>query len=502
MSDKRYFKNVSGKIYVLNDLRSIVIQKNASKEYLFTQEEIDNCRLLGQLIKNGQLVEVGEEQPELDPGEQQMGSPAKPKSGALSLAEALSGKKRSVVKTASNRTAQVREGPSKNDVPFSGLKKESNKELQAYWCGPAHDASGYGKMSRQCVEGLSKKGVDVELDLFKIPDFRCSVQISDALSSACQTKVNDSAPKVWAIMPPSFLPGKSKKILYTMMESKGLTKSFAARCNNADEIWVPSKFCMEVFSDAKLKPYLYHIPLGVDTDLYKKIEKPNRNLFGIETKSFCFISVFGWSLRKGCDVLFRSYLEEFTKDDDVTLILVSRKDGSSSEYKINDIRNDIKSYIKQYCPNPSRHPNIVHVGDAMSEDKLPHLYNMAHCFFLPSRGEGFGLPYAEAGACELPVIATRCCGQMDFLNDDNSYLADIGGYDIGSQQIRDLSSYYEGQPFAVLNKKTVDQLKDHMRDVVNNYSKAQSKGLLLRKNIVDNFQWKHTVDKIYDRLYS
>jgi glycosyltransferase involved in cell wall biosynthesis len=136
----------------------------------------------------------------------------------------------------------------------------------------------------------------------------------------------------------------------------------------------------------------------------------------------------------------------------------------------------------------------------MPEEQLPILYNMSNCFILPSRGEGFGLPYIEAGACEIPVIATRCGGQMDFLTDDNSYLIDIEGFNIGNQEIRSISSYYENVPFAVLGQKTVTQLRETMRHVVNNYSEAKNKASKLKDNVIQNYTWDHLVEKVYQRL--
>jgi glycosyltransferase involved in cell wall biosynthesis len=102
--------------------------------------------------------------------------------------------------------------------------------------------------------------------------------------------------------------------------------------------------------------------------------------------------------------------------------------------------------------------------------------------------------------CEIPVISTRCCGQLDFLNDDNSYLVDIEGHDIGNQEIRCLSSYYEKAPFAVLGEKTTTQLKETMKYVINNYSEAKMKAGKLRENLVNNFTWEHLVDKVKSRL--
>jgi glycosyltransferase involved in cell wall biosynthesis len=164
------------------------------------------------------------------------------------------------------------------------------------------------------------------------------------------------------------------------------------------------------------------------------------------------------------------------------------------------IRDTIADYIKRFCPKPSEHPHIVHIGSAIPEKDLAVLYNMCQCYVSPSRGEGWGMPFLESGACGLPVIASRCSGQLDFLTDYNSYLIDIEGYDMGSQEIKEISSYYEGVPFAVLGNKFVEKLKETMRHVYCNYSEAQAKSNLLKEDIENNFTWKHTVLRIAERL--
>ena len=59
---------------------------------------------------------------------------------------------------------------------------------------------------------------------------------------------------------------------------------------------------------------------------------------------------------------------------------------------------------------------IRFLGSIPHED-LPHLYNQADIFALPSFGDSFGQVFAEAMACGLPVIAARSGGVQEFLEE-------------------------------------------------------------------------------------
>lgn len=59
-------------------------------------------------------------------------------------------------------------------------------------------------------------------------------------------------------------------------------------------------------------------------------------------------------------------------------------------------------------------------------DRTPALYAASDAFIMTSRYETFGVVYAEAIACGVPVIATRCGGPQSIVNSTNGMLVDVG----------------------------------------------------------------------------
>jgi len=62
-------------------------------------------------------------------------------------------------------------------------------------------------------------------------------------------------------------------------------------------------------------------------------------------------------------------------------------------------------------------PDVRWIDRDMDEASVDALYAIASCYVHPARGEGFGLPVAEAMAAGVPVIATAHSGLADFVSD-------------------------------------------------------------------------------------
>ena len=110
--------------------------------------------------------------------------------------------------------------------------------------------------------------------------------------------------------------------------------------------------------------------------------------------------------RKGIDVLLSSYFAEFTSNDDVSLIL------KTFPNQHNTVEAQLENLNLQY-PNA---PHVVWINRDLPLDHLGNLYEVASAYVHPARGEGFGLPVAEAMLARVPVISTATSGLADFVD--------------------------------------------------------------------------------------
>lgn len=379
----------------------------------------------------------------------------------------------------------------------------SEKILQVAYHGPFRDAGGYAKMNREIVRSLCRHGVSVKTYIMPSVSNSATLNVKD-IEALSGNIIDKKCCYVYGCLPQGYpSTGYARNIIYTMMETETVAKSFVNKVNNLDEIWVPTQWNVDSFQSAGVKRPIYKMPLGVDVDLYRPDVQP-RIILDNENNpisgKFVFFSLFGWSLRKGPDVLIKAFLRAFGESKDVVLLISSRIWGNDSKANQNTIRSEIAMYKKnEGFPNAQ---NIVFFPDVLSEEELPSLFAASNCFVLPSRGEGFGLPWLEAGACQIPVVGTRHGGQLEFLDDEVAYLIEPEGVeDCKRLKLGLISSYYkDGALVAKLGDKAINQLSEVMKHIYANYEEAKDKACKFRVKLERNYTWNAAAGRIIARL--
>lgn len=127
-----------------------------------------------------------------------------------------------------------------------------------------------------------------------------------------------------------------------------------------------------------------------------------------ETAPFIFLHVSSCFPRKGVDTLLAAYAQAFRSSDSVRLIIKAFANPH------NDAPQQIKALQKLHPDLPA----ITLINRDLPAHELVELYRQADAVVLPTRGEGFNLPAAEALASGAPLIVTGFSGQVDFAGAD------------------------------------------------------------------------------------
>lgn len=188
--------------------------------------------------------------------------------------------------------------------------------------------------------------------------------------------------------------------------------AFAEEINlTLDLITVVSRQTAGFLRDAGVHTPVAVVGNGVDHLLELQPEPLPRAL---PAAGFRFLHVSSCFPRKGVDVLLKAYGEAFRTSDDVVLVIKTFPNP----------HNDVAAQLERCRRNNPRYPRVELIDDDWTPAQLARLYQSCHALVAPSRGEGFGLPIAEAMLYRLPVIVTAWGGHMDYCRDDNCWLLD------------------------------------------------------------------------------
>jgi hypothetical protein len=275
------------------------------------------------------------------------------------------------------------------------------------------------------------------------------------------------------------------KIGFTTTEVDGIPPAWVKILNQMDEVWTTADFCVDVFKKCGVKVPIFNMGEGIDPGYF------HPEIYPMEYQpegEFRFVSCFAWGKRKGNDVLFKAYQEEFKKDEPVRLVC-----NCLPSYAGHDIFAEIKGMKLRDDSAP-----ITVIDKGLEDYEVPQFYLSGDCFVLPTRGEGFGLPLLEALACGLPVITTGITGQVDYLKKNGKPRP--GVHLISAKPARfdgNDSVYYYGFNWTDPNK---DELKKAMRFVYENWQKEREKAEKGSAEVRRDFSWDKAADRVIRRL--
>ncbi len=285
--------------------------------------------------------------------------------------------------------------------------------------------------------------------------------------------------------PPDFTPPPSGHwVMIQPWEFGRIPKAWVEPIREAvDEVWVPSSYVKQCYVDSGIDPdRVQVIPNGVRTELLH----PGAPPMALETeKSIKFLFVGGAIYRKGIDVLLKTYRETFTRSDDVCLVIKGM--GDETFYKG---QTPVET-IRKLQADPEA-PEVLYLTDDLTEEQMAGLYTACDCLVHPYRGEGFGMPVAEAMACGLPVVVTQGGACDDFCTDDRAYFVPAVRREIAFEK--------ETAGPAWLLEPDADALAAQMRAVAADPEGAHEKGRKGSVYVREHLSWARAAERVVERL--
>ena len=194
------------------------------------------------------------------------------------------------------------------------------------------------------------------------------------------------------------------------------------------------------------------IPNGVETDLFSPAKAPTRADNG-PVRLICVSRLIN---RKGIDHLFQALTQLASKDSWRLLVVGTGRHESELKKVATSLGLTGRVTFHGYCPRP----------------ELPRLYREADVFVLPSLAESFGMVFAEAMACALPIVGGRTGGVPELVREENGILVQPGN---------------------------VEEITEALRTLIRDPELRRRMGQRNREKVVESYSWQSVAERYLER---
>ncbi|MEJ2098716.1 MAG: glycosyltransferase [Desulfobacterales bacterium] len=215
-------------------------------------------------------------------------------------------------------------------IKDSEMKKSESmpEKTSAYlvkWEGSQFVNHSLALVNRElCIELAGRQDIELSLIPYEPHEFGSEADpvrfglIEDRLRKPLSGEADFHVRHQW---PPNFTPPpEGHWIMIQPWEFGALPKSWVEPMRTlVDELWVPSNHVRDVYIKSGVTPdKVFVVPNGVNHNQFN----PEAAKLKLNTdKRFKFLFVGGTIMRKGIDVLLSAYVEAFTAEDDVCLVI-------------------------------------------------------------------------------------------------------------------------------------------------------------------------------------
>lgn len=286
--------------------------------------------------------------------------------------------------------------------------------MKVLFIGYYREGSGWGHATRNYILALDRVGIDVvprciniSNDDFDLPKRILELEKKNAKN--CDVVIQKLLPHHMCY------DGHFEKNigLFVLESSNFKSTAWTNYINMMDENWVPCKHNLESCLNSDIYKPVYVIPEPYDDKKfefgYEPLELPGMN------EKFIFYFIGENTRRKNLAALIQAFHLEFSPVEPVELLIKTRTPGIPEEQQSSHIINfisGVKQGLKIY-QNLDYYKKECLIIARVSDDDIMRIHATGHCFVMPSCGEAWAVPVADAMAFGNPVLANNCGGMRD-----------------------------------------------------------------------------------------
>jgi FkbM family methyltransferase len=274
------------------------------------------------------------------------------------------------------------------------------------------------------------------------------------------------------------------KIAYNVWETTKYPETFFNRLKTFDQVWVPSEWQKLCTIDQGIPSHKVKIvPEGVDTEMFKPLSQDTNFPEG---RPFRFVVVGRWEYRKSTKEIIKAFIDTFSDDENVELILNVENPFSTDNCQNTQERLD-KFGLKH---------SGIKILSHLSKEEYVTLLQTADVFISCARSEGWNLPLIEAMASGTPSIYSNWGAQLQFAEGKGVPVKVHG--EVSAAVANDESWNPDTQGNFV--EPDFADLAISLREVYDNYEIYKKSALMESEQIRTQFTWDNAAKIAQDHI--
>ncbi|MGO8881873.1 MAG: glycosyltransferase [Desulfomonilaceae bacterium] len=346
---------------------------------------------------------------------------------------------------------------------------------------------GLGEAARSTIRAATAAGISISAINFTDGcNSRMSESVGADIDKSPKHFVNlvhvnaDQTSTLIQRMGPHFF-SRRYNIGYWMWETTEFPSEYLKSFEYYDEIWTASEFCREVLARKSLKPVV-KIPHSMSMNLSKPDSRLKLDLPEGAFLFFTMADFFSFPERKNPLGAIDAFIRAFGTDSQDARLIVKISNSSHRPEVIKTIKDSIQGA-----------KSISLIEGYMDRRSLNSLMANVDCYVSLHRSEGFGLPIAEAMSFGKPVIATGWSGNMEFMDDSNSFPVN---YELAEIPVKN-GPYKNAGCWA---EPDCDHAAELMSYVVANQRHAREVGSVAKTRMAEEYSLEAIGCRMRDRL--
>jgi len=380
---------------------------------------------------------------------------------------------------------------------------------------------GYGDAACEYAVGLANSGINIcwyptrdnTADLISLQ--RATADVASAIAQQMALLWNQSIKaeaflldlppwrwhEYWLQAEPQLRP-----FCYLAWEVGRLPRQWLQPLNKFEKVFVPSAFNRNTLIAEGVTVPVEIIPhIARDTDSSANGEEGLLVLGNVRPDDFVFYTIGAWTTRKDMESTIRSYLDTFTADDRVALVI--KTDPLNQIVRYSQSRSGETATVGHTLGTPwavarllAEYPNAARIhliAQRLTPHHIDRLHRRGDCFVSLTHSEGWGLGAFDAALHGNPVIIPGWGGPLDYLGENYPLLVD---YELRATDQYEDDGYFHRGPdiyWAHANRAHASEL---MRSVFESQASTRTFTLPLKNAIAERYSSSNISKKLADAM--